>query len=434
MHYTAYTLLLKITLFVYISMSNLKTKTINLLFVHPNFPGQFKELLNSLSKHVNVRLAFITAHQTAEMDKVDIRRYQQTKPEPEGMIHYLGTLNQNLFDTQEVTKQAIELARSGFKPDAVIGHIGWCGLLFMKDVFPEAKLIGYTEWYYRWQNSWEYFSDKKAPMNLKAKVRMLNASSIIGLESLDVSVTPTHWQRSVFPQIHQRNMHVIHEGIDTQVCCPKPRSELKVPGCNLNKDAKIITYIARSMEPARGFFSYMAAVEKLCKLDSELQFVVVGRPRPAYSSGTGDGPSYKQQALEKYDCDWSRVHFCGKLPYDDYLQVLRNTSVHIHLSMPLFLSWSLLEAMACGCTIIGSSNAPVNEVIKEDINGRLVPFFDTQALVDQALELLKDTDAAKRLGVAARQTVLDNYEVSQCTDKWKSLILRTAKDNYPKIH
>jgi len=253
----------------------LEAKKINLLFVHLNFPGQFKELLNSLKQHKNVRLAFITSNQNAELDGVDIRRYDQPDTKPEGMIHYLGTLNQNLFNSREVTKQAIDLAREGFKADVVIGHIGWCGLAFMKDVFPEAKLIGYTEWFYRWENSWENFSGQKVSLNTKAKIRMQNSSSLIGLEDLDVSVTPTYWQQSVFPKVHQRNMHVIHEGIDTQVCKPELRSALNIPGCQLDSDAKIVTYIARSMEPARGFFSYMSAVEKLSKRLIQMQRLMV---------------------------------------------------------------------------------------------------------------------------------------------------------------
>lgn len=411
----------------------LETKTINILFVHVNFPGQFKELLNTLKAHENVRLAFITSNKSAQMDGVDIRYYDSPQNKPEGMVHYLKTLNRDMNGAREVTKQAIGLARDGFVPDVVVGHIGWCGLVFMKDVFPSTKLIGYTEWYYRWQNSWECFSGEKVPLDQKAKIRMLNASSVVGLESLDISVTPTHWQRSVFPEIHQRNMQVIHEGIDTQICQPKDRSALNIPGCRLSKDAKIISYIARSMEPARGFFSFMAAVQVLSKLEPELQFVVVGRPNSAYSNGTGGGPSYRDQAVEKYDCDWSRVHFCGKLAYDDYLEVLRNTSVHIHLSMPLFLSWSLLEAMACACTIIGSTNAPVNEVIENDINGRLVPFFDIDELVSQVRDLLSDRETANRLGYAARETVLEKYDVKKCTKQWKALILRTVNDDYPGL-
>lgn len=411
----------------------MQSKTIKLLFVHVNFPGQFKELLKTLKKHENVELAFITSNQTAQMDGVKIMRYQPPVTKPEGMIHYLGTLNRDLEGAREVTKKAIELARSGFTPDVVIGHIGWCGLHFMKDVFAQTKLIGYAEWYYRWQNSWENFIGEKVKMDTKAKIRMLNATSVLGLESLDVSVTPTHWQRSVFPALHQRNMHVIHEGIDTQQCQPKKPNGLNVPGCNLPVGTKIVSYIARAMEPARGFFSYMAAVEKLCKLDPDLQFVVVGRPHSAYSNGTGDGPTYRDQAMERYDCDWSRVHFCGKLVYEDYLQVLRNTSVHVHLSMPLFLSWSLLEAMSCGCTVVGSQNAPVNEVIKHNQNGCLVPFFDIEALVKQTRELLGDPKRAQQLGLAARQTVLDKYDVASCTAHWKALILKMVNDDYPAL-
>ena len=398
-----------------------------------NFPGQFKELLNTLKKHENVELAFITSNQTAQMEGVNIVRYEPPVTKPKGMIHYLSTLNRDLEGAREVTKQAIELARNGFTPDVVVGHIGWCGLHFMKDVFPQTKLIGYAEWYYRWQNSWENFVGEKVTMDNKAKTRMLNATSILGLESLDVSVTPTHWQRSVFPAIHQRNMHVIHEGIDTHVCQPKKPNGLTVPGCSLPLGTKIVSYIARAMEPARGFFSYMAAVEKLCKLDSELQFVVVGRPHSAYSSGTGQGLTYREQAMEKYDCDWSRVHFCGKLTYDDYLKVLRNTTVHIHLSMPLFLSWSLLEAMSCGCAIIGSQNAPVNEVIEHNKNGCLVPFFEIDELVEQVCALLDDPQYAQQLGKAARQTVLDKYDVSHCTAQWRELILKIVNDDYPVL-
>ena len=411
----------------------MKEKTINILFVHTNFPGQFKELLNALKKHGNVRLAFITSHQTATLDGVKIQRFTQPQTKPQGMIHYLSTVNRDLEGAREITKQAIELARSGFQPDAVIGHVGWCGLVFLKEVFPHAKLIGYTEWYYRWENSWENFSGKKVSINEKTKTKMLNISSVIGLESLDVSVTPTHWQRSVFPEVHQRNMHVIHEGIDTQICQPKEKTALNVRGCQLPKGSKIVSYIARSMEPARGFFSYMAAVERLCKLDPDLQFVVVGRPRAAYSNDTGSGLSYQQQAQEKYDCDWSRVHFCGKLSYEEYLEVLRNTTIHMHFSMPLFLSWSLLEAMSCGCTIVGSENAPVNEVIEHDKNGCLVPFFETEGLVDQIQALLSDPKKAQRLGLAARKTVIDKYNVNDCTNQWKDLIIRTIREGFPAL-
>ena len=89
--------------------------------------------------------------------------------------------------------------------------------------------------------------------------------------------------------------------------------------------------------------------------------------------------------------------------------------------------------MSCGCTIVGSANAPVNEVIVDDVNGCLVPFFETQGLVDKIQSLLSDPQKAQRLGLAARQTVLDKYDVRDCTKQWKALILRTIREDFPVL-
>lgn len=413
----------------------LEADTLNILFIHPNFPGQFKALINSLVSHKNVRLAFITTRQDAEQRGVIIKKYAAPERQVDGVHKYLRTLNQDMNGAQEITKAAIELAREGFVATAVVGHIGWAGLMFMREVFPDAKLIGYTEWYFKWQNSWEHFSGEKLNMDQKISTRMLNATSVLGIEALDACVTPTHWQRSVFPKMYQRNMHVIHEGIDTNTCEPQARRTLFVPGClkPLSPELKLVTYVSRAMEPARGFFTFMDAAARLAKLDPEVQFVIVGRPHAAYSGSTGDGPTYKEQAIEKYDVDMSRMHFCGKLQYDDYLQVLKNSSVHVHFSMPYTLSWSALEAMACGCAMVGSSNAPVNEAIEHDVNGRLVNFFDAEGLVREVQDLLADRNEAERLGLAARETVLSRYESADCVNQWKALILRTINANYPEM-
>ena len=413
-------------------------KTINILFIHPNFPGQFKALINDLVKVPNVRLAFITRNQSAAMDNVEIELYQlPEKPasqEKEPITHetykYLRGTNANLFETHEITKAALSLQhKRNFEPHVVIGHIGWSGTLFIKDVFPNTKTIAYCEWFYRPETSWEYFSGQTLSLEQKTAIRMRNVSSILCMEDMDVGVSPMLWQRSVHPEIYQSRIEVIHEGIDTDVCQPRARTHLNIPGANLDASKKIITYISRALEPARGFFSFMAAVEKICQQDKHVQFVIVGRERSAYSDSTGEGLTYKQQALKKYHCDWDRVHFTGKLSYKDYLSVLQNSSVHVHLSAPLFLSWSLLEAMSCACTIVSSDNAPVNEVIEHDKNGKLVPFFDVDKLTQEVLSLLKDNPEAQRLGQAARELVLNHYDQKQCIKKWKNLILRTIQDD-----
>ena len=418
-------------------------KTINILFIHPNFPGQFKALLHDLVKVPNARIAFITRNPDAVMDDVEVQRY--TLPEvvkgggSQNTTHVLlRGANANLFETHEVTKAALKLKeKSQFVPHVVIGHIGWSGTLFIKDVFPDTKVIGYCEWFYRPETSWEYFeanakshvdAEQALSLEQKTRIRMQNVSTTLCLDSLDAGVSPMIWQRSVHPEEYQSRIEVIHEGIDTNLCKPYERSNLNVPGAKLGKTEKIVTFISRSLEPARGFFTFMEAVEKLCQLDESVQFVVVGRERSAYSASTGEGPSYKQQAMERYDCDWDRVHFTGKLSYEDYLAVLRNSSVHVYLSSPLFLSWSLLEAMSTACSIVSSNNAPVNEVIEHDVTGRLVPFFDANELSKQVHDLLHDPAAAKRLGKAARELVIERYDQKKCVKEWKQLILRTIKD------
>jgi glycosyltransferase involved in cell wall biosynthesis len=238
-----------------------------------------------------------------------------------------------------------------------------------------------------------------------------------------------HWQRSVYPEAHRRKIEIIHEGIDTNMCRPQARSHLHIPGVDLDQNTKIVTFISRALEPARGFFTFMEAVEKLCHRDRSIHFVVVGRERPAYSPGTGNGPTYKAQAMEKYNCDWSRIHFTGKLTYEHYLEVLRNSMVHVYLSSPLFLSWSLLEAMSCGCTIVSSDNAPVTEVIEHDVNGRLVSFFDAESLATQVEDLIDDRAAADRLSAAAREIVVQRYDLKKCVNQWKELILRAMHDD-----
>ena len=405
-------------------------KTIRILFIHPNFPGQFKYVLNELCRVKNVELAYITRNQNAQMEGVNIKTYQQPSVSSDGVNRYLRIPNVNLSEAQEVTRQAVRLKSEGFIPNVIVGHIGWGGTSFMKDVFEDAKVIGYCEWYFRKENSWQAFAKEDISIDQKANIRIMNTPSLWALQSMDRGVTPMYWQRSVFPKHYQDKMEVIPEGVDTEICKPGPRSHLNVPGANITKDKMIVTYVSRAMEPARGFFSFMAAAEILSSKYQDLQFVIVGRARPAYSPSTGDGPSYKEQALAKHNLDLSRFHFTGKLQYEDYLSVLRNSSVHIHLSSPLFLSWSLLESMACGCAIVGSENAPVNEVIENGVNGLLVPFFDEKKVASKVDELLQNKEYRASLGNAARATIQNDYNASKCKDRWLDLILRQHNDNF----
>ncbi|MDZ5650660.1 glycosyltransferase [Nitrospirillum sp. BR 11828] len=77
--------------------------------------------------------------------------------------------------------------------------------------------------------------------------------------------------------------------------------------------------------------------------------------------------------------DLARIHFLGKVPYDTFLSVLRVSAVHVYLTYPFVLSWSLMEALASACLVVASDTAPVREVIKHGQNGLLVDFFSPRS-------------------------------------------------------
>ena len=399
------------------------TTNMKILFIHPNFPGQFKHLIERLRLHPNYDVAFLTRKTNVNVSGVNVRVFKKPARGKRDVHRYLRRANEDICEAQEISRQAIYLRQNGFVPEVVIGHTGWAGVTFIKEIFPETKIIGYCEWYFQWQNSWSHFSGQLMSADEKAAERMQNVSALMALDVIDVGVTPMHWQKSVYPMAYQPALHVIHEGIDTDICIPKDRHPLRMPGIPyLSSDAVIVSYISRSLEPARGFPQFMAAAEKLLASYANLQIIVVGRERAAYSKSTGQGDSYKKQVMENFHGDLSRVHFTGKLNYQDYLSVLQNSAARVYLTLPLFLSWSMLEAMSVKCPLVVSNTPPVTEVIEHEKNGLVADFFDVDDIASQVSRILDNPELGKALGDSARETILERYQVSNCVEQWCELI------------
>ncbi|MGB5636538.1 MAG: glycosyltransferase family 4 protein [Waterburya sp.] len=386
-----------------------------ILFLHPNFPAQFRHLATVLgqdSKNTVVYGTNRTEGRIAGVNKLVYEKSRTARPETH---HYVRPLENAVLEAQGVYRVAQKLKDQGFYPDVVYGHSGWGPTLFMKDIFSRATLLCYFEWYYRAYGSDASF-DPSDPINAddEARIRIKNAPILLDLASCDRGLSPTAWQRSQFPLEFQSKLKVRHDGIDTDYFKPVPKAKLFLPRINLDlTEAKeIITYVARGMEPYRGFPQLMETISILQKKRPHCHFVIVGKNRVAYGKSLPDGKTYKDAMLEKFPLDMNRIHFTGLLPYDEYLQVLQASSVHIYLTRPFVLSWSMLEALSTGCLIVASDTAPVTEVIEDNVNGLLVNFFDPQQICDRAIEALDNPEKMAAIRTKARETILERYDLA----------------------
>lgn len=398
-------------------VSKKKTK---ILFLHPNFPAQFRHLATVLGQDPNYEVVFGTKRQEGEIQGVTKLIYNPSREARPETHHYVRTLENAVLQGQAIYRLGETLKKQGFYPDLVYGHSGWGPTLFIKDIFPKATLLCYFEWFYHAHGSDADF-DPNDPLNAddEARIRVKNAPILIDLYSCDRGLCPTNWQRQQFPPEYQNKITVLHDGVDTDYFKPKPDTKLVLNRINLDlsETTEIITYVARGMEPYRGFPQFMKTVEILQKRRPNCQVIVVGENRVAYGKNLPDGKTYKELMLETLDLDLSRLHFTGLLPYNEYLQVLQASSAHIYLTRPFVLSWSMLEAMSAGCVIVASSTEPVKELIKDRYNGLLVPFFSPEKIANKVEEVFDNPTVMEKIRIKARETIVNNYNLNDLLNK-----------------
>jgi glycosyltransferase involved in cell wall biosynthesis len=387
-----------------------------ILFLHPNFPGQFRHLAAALAQDPNHRVVFATLRQTGSIPGVQKVLYQEPRSVNPQTHHYLHDLESAVLQGQSMYRLAQSLKRQNFIPDVVYGHSGWGPTLFIKDIFPNAKLHCYFEWFYHAHGTDADF-DPRHPLTVdaEARIRIRNAPILFDLANCDRALSPTHWQHQQFPPEYRTKLKVLHDGVNMDYFCPNPGAKLVLPsiGLDLSHVDELVTYTTRGMEPYRGFPQMMAAVALIQQQRPRCHVVIAGSDRVAYGKPLPNGKTYKQMMLEKFSLDLSRLHFTGSLPYDQYLQVLQASSVHVYLTYPFVLSWSMLEAMSTGCLVIGSRTAPVEEVIEEGKNGFLVDFFAPEQIAERVNQVLEQGDRFAALRVNARQTIVKHYDLAK---------------------
>lgn len=391
-----------------------------ILFLHPNFPAQFRHLAVALAQDKQNQVVFGTTRKEGQLAGVYKAVYSPSREVRRETHHYVRTLEGAVLQGQAVYRMAEQLKAQGFVPDVVYGHSGWGPTLFIKDVFPKSQLLCYFEWFYRARGSDADFdpSEPLTPDDV-ARIRIKNSPILVDLYSCDRGLSPTNWQRQQFPPEYQSKITVLHDGIDTAFFQPKPGAKLVLSAINLDLShaEEIVTYVARGMEPYRGFPQFMEAIALLQQRRPHCHVVVVGEDRVAYGRALPDAKTYKQLMLEKLPLDLSRLHFTGLLPYNQYLKVLQASSVHIYLTRPFVLSWSMLEAMATGCLLVASDTPPVTEVVRDGVNGLLVNFFSPQEICDRTEEALDNPEKMSPIRAKARETILENYALSKLLTK-----------------
>jgi glycosyltransferase involved in cell wall biosynthesis len=406
---------------------------LKLLFVHQNFPGQFKHLAPEMQRLGHDVRAIAEAGR-GEDSPVPVTTYRHQAPAVDGKATRLGQNFVRMTDRgTTVARLARRMRAQGYVPDVIYGHSGWGETLFLKEVWPEAKLLVFAEFYYRGQGADADFDPEFQAQTFDqvyyAQSRAAHMAQ--ALAHADRGLSPTHWQADTHPPLLRRNIEVIFDGVDCDRLAPNPDARFALPnGRVLAPGDEVLTFCNRNLEPYRGYHIFMRALPAVLAARPEAEVVIVGGDEVSYGRPAPDGRKWKDVFLDEVRdrLDLGRVHFLGKIPYDRLVDLMHVARVHAYLTYPFVLSWSMVEALAAGTLVVGSRTAPVAEVITDGVTGRLVDFFDVPGWSAALTEALARPDAAQTLRDAARAMVRDRYDLqSRCLPRQVALLKDLAR-------
>ena len=406
------------------------------LFIHGNYPGQFRYLAQVLGANKENEVIFLTMREDAEKEKLEgvkISKFNMHRNPSENIHHYLGATEEAILKGQAVIRKIIELMEKGFIPDVVINH-GGTGLgLFVKQILPNVKQIGYFEWYFRNETSKNLLSNFNLDEQITCDMR--NMIILHELNSCDKAVVPTHWQHKQFPPYFNNKTEIIFDGINTKYFrdsneCEKTECEnmdfIDVDNnkiFSITKEDKVLSYATRGMEPIRGFPEFMRALPKIQSEDKKVKVIIAGLDRRAYSyAAPGSEGSWKKYLLKELGnkIDLSRVCFTGLLTYENYRRLLWRSDLHCYFTRDYVTSWSLFESLACGTNLLISETEATDNIAVKDSTS-WVDIDNKEEIEHMIIKYLKKENRKKG-------RLQKGFELEEALTKWVRLINEVSSE------
>lgn len=401
----------------------------HVLFVHQNFPAQFGHVAGQLVERLGWQATFVSETPAGTAGGIRKIQYKTTGGATKSN-HFCARTFENAIWHCDGVYQAMK-GLTDFRPDLIVGHSGFGSTLYLRELFPDVPTINFFEYYYRphdVDSDMDFRKDLGWHLDemkyLRSRTR--NAMILLDLDNCQVGYCPTNFQKSRFPTEYDAKLRVIFDGIDRKVYhghgeALRPSRETRgmrtIAGVEVPASAKVVTYCARGFESMRGFDIFMRAAKLICDRDPDVIFLVAGTDRVAYGGDenyTG-GKSFKEWVLAKDTYDLSRIKFLGRIAPTALAEMLAAGDLHMYLTVPFVLSWSMMDAMSAGAVVLGSRTAPVVEMVRDGENGLLADFFSPEEFAEKALAVLGDPAKYRPLGRAAEAMIEERYSLDQVT-------------------
>ena len=397
----------------------------HVLYVHQNYPAQFGHIAHHLAREKGWRCTFASELPPGTAGGVERVQYKVLGGARKENHYCSRTFENNVWHTDAVFRAL--RARPDLRPDLIVGHSGFGSTLFLRELYPDVPVVNLFEYYYLphdAESDMEYRSDLGWPVPpfnyLRSRCR--NAMLLLDLQNCQAGYCPTAFQRSRFPAEYQPKLRTVFDGIDRSLYhghdeALRPpvgqRGTRTLAGVTVGPDTRVVTYVSRGFESMRGFDQFLKAAKLTYERYPDVVFLVVGTDRTAYGGDEGHtgGKSFKEWALAQDDYDLDKIRFVGRVPPQELATLLAATDLHLYLTVPFVLSWSMVDAMSCGAVVLGSDTSPVRELIEHGKTGLLADFFDPAAMADSAVRVLQDPAAHRALGRAAESLVAEKYSL-----------------------